>query len=380
MRTRGQHRLHATLALVGTIIGAGVFGVPAMIGEWGVIPATIGFWVIALAVLATHLLYAEAILRHRVKARLSGHAGYFLGPIGAVAGGFSETLQIFGSNLAYIILGGGFLTILAGSVGIHAPVLFWQVLFSLGGIATVLSGLGWVSRIGAFFTWSLVSVMLLIIGISLGKLDLGLITFIPSHVGIEPYGVFLFALFGLNAVPEMVELVDGRRDDLMKSVVRASLSAAALIYLFGVSAWLASSGTLGREPTDLIRILPAGVALLIPLFGFLAVSTPYLMTAYELGSMFRLDFHLPSPIAWAVALGVPITLLFMTSRDFLGTIGLVGSVFGAGSAIVAVQSGRIALVRSGASRPGSRLWKWRHVVPRLLIGFYVLGGLSWLFL
>jgi amino acid permease len=372
--------MHATLALVGTIIGAGVFGVPAMIGAWGAIPATIGFWIITLAVLATHLLYAEAILRHRTKARLSGHAGYYLGPVGAVVGGLAETLQIFGCNLAYIILGGGFLAVLAGSVGVHAPVLFWQVLFSLGGIISVLAGLGWISRVGALFTWSLVAVMVLIIGISLGRLDFHLITLLPVHASFEPYGVFLFALFGLNAVPEMAELVDARREDLMKSVIRATLGAAALIYLFGVSAWLASSGTLGREPTDLIRILPVYVSLLIPVFGFLAVSTPYLMTAYDLGSMFRLDFDVPTPLAWTIALGVPMLLLFMTTRDFMGTIGLVGSLFGAGSAIVAVLAGRAALVRSGASRPGSRLWKWRNVVPPLLVAFFLVGGLSWLFL
>jgi amino acid permease len=368
------------MALVGTIIGAGVFGVPAMIGEWGVIPATIGFWLIAIAVLATHLLYAEAILRDRRKARLSGHAGHFLGPAGAVVGGLAETLQIFGSNLAYIILGGGFLALIADSIGIHLPVLFWQVLFSLGGIITVLAGLGWISRIGALFTWSLVSVMLLIIGISIGRLDLQIVTLLPGHWSFEPYGVFLFALFGLNAIPEMAEMVDARRDDLMKSVVRASLGASALIYAFGVSAWLASSGTLGRDPTDLIRILPSYISLLIPIFGFLAVSTPYLMTAYDLGSMFRLDFSLPAPIAWSVALGVPISLLFLTTRDFLGTIGLVGSLFGAGSAIVAVLAGRVALIRSGESRPGSRLWKWRNVVPPVLVVFFMLGGLSWLFL
>jgi amino acid permease len=114
------------LALVGTVIGAGIFGVPAMIGAWGVIPATFGFVIITGVVLCSHLLYAEAMLQHHVKGRLSGHAGHFLGPVGAVAGGITETLQVIGSNFAYIILGGEFLAVLGDYAGFHAPVVMWQ--------------------------------------------------------------------------------------------------------------------------------------------------------------------------------------------------------------------------------------------------------------
>ncbi|HWR00049.1 MAG TPA: aromatic amino acid transport family protein [Candidatus Methylomirabilis sp.] len=378
--TRSQKRMRATLALIGTIIGAGVFGVPAMIGAWGVIPATFGFVLLTFVVLATHLLYAEAVLRYHPAARLSGFADHWLGPAGGAAAGLVQTLQIFGSNLAYLILGGEFLAVLAGALGIHIPVLAWQVAFWAIGSVTILVGLSWMTKVEAFLTWILVAIMILIIGALAGRMDAAVILSVPARWSFEPYGVFLFSLFGLTVIPEMEDIVKERRDDMMKAVMRGTLGAAALTYVFGVTAWLASSGTLGRGPTDVIALLPYAFTIAVPLFGFLAVVTSYLTTAYDLGSMFRLDFHFAAPLAWAVSLGVPLALLFLTERDFLSTIGLVGSIFGATTGVIAVLIGRAALRKAGRVARWSATWWWREVAPLAVTGFFVIGGLSWLFI
>ncbi len=372
--------MRATLTLIGTIIGAGVFGVPAMIGAWGVIPATLGFAALTLVVLATHLLYAEAVLRYHPAARLSGFAEYWLGPFGGLTAGIAQSLQIFGINLAYLILGGEFLAVMGGAFGLELPGVYWQAAFWAAGAATALVGLGWMAKIEAFLTWILVAVMLLIIGAFAGSLDFSVILAMPSGFTFEPYGIFLFSLFGLTVIPELEDVVGGRRDDMRLAIIRGTLVAAALTYAFGVSAWLASSGTLGRDPTAIIGILPYGLALVVPLFGFLAVATSYFTTAFDLNSMFHLDFHFPKPLAWFVSLGVPLALLFLTARDFLATIGLVGSVFGAATAILAALMGRAALRRDKKVRAWSPPWWWQEVIPVAVAAFFVLGGLSWLFI
>lgn len=368
------------LTLIGTIIGAGVFGVPAMIGAWGVIPATFGFALLTVVVLATHLLYAEAVLRYRPAARLSGFAEHWLGPLGGMTAGIAQSLQIFGINLAYLILGGEFLAVIGGAFGVEFPVVYWQVAFWVAGAAAVLVGLGWMTKIEAFLTWILVAVMLLLVGAFAGRLDFSVILAVPSGFTFEPYGIFLFSLFGLTVIPELEDIVGGRRDDMRLAIIRGTLVAAVLTYAFGVSAWLASSGTLGRDPTAIIGILPYGLALVVPLFGFLAVATSYFTTAFDLDSMFRLDFHFPSPLSRLVSLGVPLALLFLTARDFLATIGLVGSVFGAATAVLAALMGRAALRREKKARAWTSVWWWREIVPIAVAAFFVLGGLSWLFI
>ena len=375
MHKRGQ-RLRATLALMGTIIGAGIFGVPAMMGAWGIPLATAAFALVTAIVLAVHLFMAEAVIGEGRDMRLAGLAWKRLGPAGGIVAGLAQTLQVFGSNLAYLILGGSFLSVIALKIGITIPLLTWQVLFWVGGTVAVLVGLKSLAKIEAFLTWLLIAVMILIIGTVAGRMDFGLLLSGPVGITFEPYGVFLFALLGLNVIPEMEHLVDGHRGDLRLAVVRGTLASAALTYVFGISAWLASSGTLGREATDLVALLPPVLSLAIPVFGFLAVATSYVTTAYDLGSMFYLDNHFPAWLAWTTVLGVPLALLFLTERDFLQTIGLVGAVFSALAAIMAVLVGRVALRRKRSTSPLD--WWWREGASVVVIVLLAAGGVTWL--
>lgn len=377
--TRGQKRLRATLTLLGTIIGAGVFGVPAMMGAWGVVAGSIGFWLLALLVLGVHLLLAEAVSAYRSQARVAGLARHWLGPWAGAMTGMAQTLQVFGGNLAYIILGGEFLNAIALMVGFHLPVLVWQTLFWVAGGVVVFIGLGWMARIEAFLTWLLVGVMLLIIMGLIGRMDPDLLIVVAPKMTFEPYGVFLFSLFGMTIIPELEQVVSGRREDLRIAVMRGTLIAALLTYVFGMAAWLASSGVLGRSAADLIGLLPPVLTVVVPIFGFLAIATSYITTAFDLDAMFRVDYHFKRWTAQLVALGVPIGLLFLTNRDFLSTIGLVGSLFSGAVAVSCAFMGRAALRETKNAQFGETAWWWQEAAPAAIVGVLIAGGVLWLF-
>jgi amino acid permease len=370
--------MRATLAQIGTIIGAGVFAVPAMIGAWGIIPGTLGFMAVALIVLSVHLYLTEAALAYRPQARLTGFARHWLGPNAAAIGGVSLTLQIYGGALAYLILGGQFLAVLAHQVGIDLPLSVWQLLFWAVVACVVALKLNQLSRVAAFVTWLMVTTMLLIIGSLIGRIHPELVTVLPQHFTFEPYGVFLFALMGLNVIPELETIVAGKAGDMRLAVTRGTLGAAFLIYTFGVTVWLASGGVLGRSPTDVIALLPPALAFIVPLFGFLAVTTPFVTTMFDLRSMFHFDYHMRSWLAWIAALGIPLLLLLLTTHDFLAIIGFVGSIFDATTATVAVLAGRAALRAAGIAPLGSRGWLVQELIPALVIAALVFGGTLWL--
>lgn len=380
--TRGQYRLRATLALTGTIIGAGIFGVPAMIGAWGVIPATVGFWALAGLALVVHLFLVEAVVGYRPDGRLTAFARHWLGSGAALMAGVALALAVFGSNLAYVILGGEFFHAIAGFFGIsHLSVFTWQVLFWVLGAVVVMVGLQWMARIEAFLVWVLVALLLLMCAVFLGRADWGAVLAPPPRFTFEPYGVFLYSLFGYTVIAEMELLVKGNRQDLRTSVVRGTLVSAGLTYAFGVTAWLAGVGVLGRDPATLLLILPPWLAVVLPIAGFLAVVTSFVTTAYDLRSMFRLDYHFPAWLAATVGLGVPILLLFLTDRDFLRTIGLVGSVFTPTVAVFVLFMGRAAMLRAwGAARVFSARWWWQEVVPILASFVLCVGAAVWLLL
>ncbi len=383
MQHRGQLRWRAVLLLIGTIVGAGIFGVPAMIGAWGIPVATVAFAAITLVILSAHLLYAEAILKNGREARLEAHAARWLGkPVGAVAGGV-QALQIFGSNLAYLIIGGEFLAVIMRAVGVDIPTIWWQVVFWLLGALIVCYGLTLVTRAEVYLTWMLIAMLVVLIIAFAWRVqieDVSALAFsLPERFTFEPYGVILFALMGITTIPEAVDVVGRRREDVFKVITRATVVSAFITYVFGVFGWLASSGFIGRDPSELISFVPPIVAFAFPLAGFLAIITSYIATALDLRNMFHLDYHFSNALAWIVSLGVPLALLFLTPRDFLGTIGLVGAVFGTLLAVIVSLMGYVAISRDHVRSEPLASVLWRRVAPIVTAVFLLAGGVIWLF-
>src|SRR5689334_18826733 len=86
----------ATFVLFGTIVGAGIFGLPALVQKSGWLIGA--FWMIALAgvVCLTHLLYAEVIMVTPGKHRLVGYVRLYLGKGFSRVETVSSTLNLYG--------------------------------------------------------------------------------------------------------------------------------------------------------------------------------------------------------------------------------------------------------------------------------------------
>jgi len=316
--------------MLGTIIGAGVFGLPAAMKANGILVGSLVFWAMALVVLATHLLYAEAIIRAPQKQdmRLPGHVRRVLGNGFSVIAFVSHPLQIIGASFAYLILGGEFLAVIATSLGIIAPTLVWQIVFWFAGAVAVFLGLKFITKVEGKMAWLLVVLLLISMFFFMNGADGH--QFLVGNWGniLSPLGVFLFAMSGMPAVPEVVAFAE--RDPVRSrlGITIGILAAGFLMWLFAVFALAKLGDTVTSNPADLVKAFPAQAMWLIPVAGFLAVGSCFMVVMQDLKSMLRFDAHLPKRIAWGLALLSPFVLLFLIPRDFLSTIGLVGSVFG----------------------------------------------------
>ncbi len=313
--------------MIGTIIGAGIFALPAAFAVVGFWPGTLLYWTLAAAVLLTHQLYAGLLLASRKPVRLTGLVNQHLDPVFHSIAAITYPLQIVASNYAYLILGGEFFAILANASGIHLPVVLWQLLFWIGGAATVLIGMKAVIKINDYASAAKVTALLLAVVIAAPFVDVSLGKALSWDGWFLPFGVFLFSLSGLNAVGEVVEIAKRKSVDVYLAVGIGTIVSAVLSWLFGVIMYFAARGYPVRTTAELISILPSGWALLIPLLGLLAVMTAYLNTAEDLHETLQLDFKLDKKMSAGLALGVPFILLLVLSRDFLNTIGFIGSVF-----------------------------------------------------
>ncbi|MFH1780411.1 MAG: aromatic amino acid transport family protein [Candidatus Nealsonbacteria bacterium] len=135
----------AVSVFVGTIIGAGIFGIPYVINKSGIIAGFFYFLVLGGVVLLIHLFFGEVFLRTKEPCRLPGLAQKYLGAWGKVLIMISVISGLVGALLAYLILSSDFLRILFSQFSSLSPIqlslIFWAVMsyFIFRGIKLIAS-------------------------------------------------------------------------------------------------------------------------------------------------------------------------------------------------------------------------------------------------
>src|SRR3989344_7994208 len=93
--------LLALSVLVGTIIGAGIFGIPYVAAQSGMVPAIFYFIILGASVMLLHLFFGEVALRTYEKHRLIGYARMYLGRRARWLSPFTPALRILVALLLY---------------------------------------------------------------------------------------------------------------------------------------------------------------------------------------------------------------------------------------------------------------------------------------
>lgn len=329
MERRKKGWIRGALAMLGTIIGAGVFALPYAFQTLGLFAGSVVYWAMAAVVIATHVFYAEVIATDGAMKgmRLPGHVTKILGKWPGALAFVSHPLNIIGACLAYLIAGGEFLAIIATAVGLRERPIFWSFAFWAGSAAIVFFGIRIVARVEAWLTSSLIA--LLIFSSLAFFVRSGSWNPMWANWGATffPLGIFLFTLSAFTVVPEIVEICGRDRRYTRRAVLFGSIVAAILMWVFGLTAAQALGSLATTEPASLTIGLPRTLFWLIPAVGFFAVITSFITLTQDLTSMLRLELRFPRMIAWAVALGTPLMLFLILNRDFVGTVGFVGSIF-----------------------------------------------------
>lgn len=375
MFLRDRSFLRAFLAIVGTIIGAGVFALPAAFVRLGFIPATVLFSILTLAVLATHLILTEQLLATRERHRLAGLARRGLGEFAYQVTALTYPLGIIAANYAYLILGGEFLEVLARGLGFELPVAIWQVLFWIVIACTIVLGLKAMSVVDGW----LVPLKMVVLGVAV---LLAVPSIDPAQAFTAdwsewhlPFGVFLFAVTGMSAIGEAVELSGRKRRIAFAAVTAGTLVSAFLSWLFGATIFLAARGYPVRNAADIASVFPSALWWVVPLLGFLAVATAYVTTAHDLRATFEFDQKWKPWVAKGVAMFSPLALLALLSRDFLSALGFIGAVLIGINGLVIAALGYKAMFRHRDH--------FRHLIGTaacaLLIGIFAFGIVQQIF-
>lgn len=363
----------ALSTLVGTIIGAGIFGVPYVVAKSGLFPSMLYFLVLGGAVMLLHLFFGEVCLRTEKRARLIGYCQEYLGKPGKIAAVFSTLFGIIGALLAYIIIGGSFLHILFGEFfNISATwfsVLFWAF-FSL----FILRGIQLIAKAELFMNIALFAAVFLIFFFAAPHIQIENFSFMHAEHLFLPYGVILFALAGWSAIPEIADFFKNRQEkrNLDNLIVAAGIITTLLLFLFalfvvGVSGKATSPDAL----QGLVPFLGRGIIALGAVFGLIAIAASFLVLGNYLKNSLRHDFNMPYISSAGIAIVAPLLLFLLGFREFISVLGIVGIVLGV------VEGALIVSLFLKAKKKGTRQPEYVLSLPRILpfvVAVVLVGG------
>ena len=361
--------------LLGTIVGAGIFGIPYVIARSGIIPGFFYLLILGGAVLLIHLFFGEIVLRTKEKHRLVGYAQKYLGNWGRILITISTILGLTGALLAYIILSGDFLKIIFSFLNLpsfYFSLMFWAILSYF-----IFRGIKLIAPAELFMNIVFFFIIFLIFCFALPKLNLQNFILINFEHIFLPYGVILFSLVGWMAIPIISETFKSfeARKNLKKVIISAILIVIFLYFLFA----LAVIGVSGKNTTPevfqgLLPYLGQKIVIFGALFGILAIVTSFLILGNYFKNTLFYDYKIPRWISASIACGLPFILFLIGFRGFIETIGFVGTVLGVIEGII------IILIFKKAKTMNDRQPEYSLKIPSVLLYFlmaiFIFGVIS----
>jgi amino acid permease len=310
--------------MIGTIVGAGIFGLPYVFSQAGVPVGLLYCLVLGGAAVLTHWFYALVVEVTPGKHRLVGYVHKHLGGVAAEVASVTNPLGMLGSLLAYLILGGAFLAVLFGGSAMMWGLIFFAVMSII--LCLPFRRLEYIE---SYLTWLLIATAAVVVALVAPHIKMENLVTVDATKWFLPYGVVFFSFGGLSVVPDIVEVLNKKMKQVGMAIVAGTVFSVALSAVFGLVVAGASGGATASDAIGgLIPIVGRAIVGIGAVFGLLAVATSFLTIGENIKDQFRMDFKLSKWAAWGAAIGLPLAAYLFGARDFIGVLGFLGAVFG----------------------------------------------------
>lgn len=370
MKAEKEAIIKASATMIGTIIGVGMFGVPYAMSRAGFFVGLFYFIFLGIVILVLHYFYTDVVLNTRQKHRYIGYAKKYLGPKGKRIAYLTTILGIGGSLIAYIIVGGEFLYALVGSY-FGGDVFDYQVVFFVALSFMVLIGLRLISTIEIGMTLFLLIVMATIFIYGIPRVEASNLFTIDHRNLFLPYGVILLAIGGMNAIPEIRDVLSRYGRDMRRVVTWSTIIPITLIGIFSfVVVGITGPNTSEEAILGLSAVWGDWMIYVGALFGFLAILTSALVIMTNLKESFMYDFKFDKYLAWFIVSFLPFLVFLAGAQDFINVIGFTGAVFGGANGILMTL---MYLKLRKTKKPLHPILQWPVFIPYLVIVVFSLG-------
>lgn len=363
----------AVAILIGTIIGAGVLGIPYVVYQAGFLTGIIMILGLGIALLMLHLYLGEIALRTKQKHQLTGYAEKYLGGWGKKLMFLSMLIGMYGALTAYLIGVGSTLRAILGG---------YEILYCMGAfiILAIIVYLG-LKAVGKTELYMQSITILLLVAISVYALFFvrgkNLQGFNITKVFI-PYGTIFFAFLGTSAIPEMREMLRKEAKLMKKAILIGSIIPIILYALFAIAVvgvvgnsfeFLGANG--GIATVALGEVLGEKINILGNLFATFTMATSFLTIGLAMVWVYRYDYKIKKQTAWAITMFFPLVLALSGLTTFLKTIGVVGAISGGITGILIVMMHKRAK-KLGDRKPEYSI-KHYTLLSYTLLALFVLG-------
>lgn len=365
---KGRKFLFALSILIGTLVGAGIFGIPYVISRSGIIPGLFYLVFIGGALFLIHLFYGEIILRTKGRHHLPSLTEKYLGKKGKFFVTISAIIGLSGALLAYIIIGGDFLRIIFSSF-LDLPSFYFSLFFLAFLSYFIFRGMKLIAPTELVTNLLFFSIVFVIFLIAFPKINLENFSLINLKESFLPYGVILFSLIGFTAIPEIGAILktDKERKGFKKTLILGFFITIILYILFSLTVIGVSGKETSQETLQgLLPFLGPRIIFFGALAAVITLADSFLAIGLYLRNTLVYDYKFSKITASIFTCSLPLILFLLGFRSFIETIGFVGLIVGTVEGII------IIAIFKKAKKLGDREPEYTIKPPSFLLWFLIL--------
>lgn len=326
-----RNHIYPIATLSGSIIGVGFLSLPYIALQVGIWQMIVYMAAITALVVFIHLIFGEISLKTPDYKRFPGFVKFYLGKWPEKATLILTIFGSFGVSLAYLIIGGQFLAaIFSPFLGGGAPI--YVLAYFLIAASVIYFDIKIISKIEF---WAIILLLALLAVVFIGLFPGIKLSNIFSY-GFKfsfpnlflPYGPILFSLWGTGLIPEMEEMLRGRKNLLRINIAIGTIIPSLIYFLF----ILLILGLTGRQTTDsaligIKNVFGDGITSAALFIGVVTSFTAFVAQGLLLKKTFVYDMNFGKFFSWVFTCLPPMVLFLLGFNVFIPLISFIGAVF-----------------------------------------------------
>ena len=328
VRNKNLNFFIATALIIGTIFGAGVFGIPYVVSKAGFPLGLILIVVLGIAVTLMTLYMAEVVLRTKKTRQFVGLAEKYLGKKGKFLMFLSTVIGMEGVLTAYLV---GIGNTAHALFGVWNSTIFTFIFFAIAAFL-IYFGLKSIGKVELVLTSIMISVILVVCMILFSGVHVENLTYTDSGHFLFPFGIILLALLGYSIIPEVEIVLKNDKKKMLGAIILASVLCIAVYIIFT----MVVLGNYGNKVEEIATLSFTGLpSILGNLVALVSMSAAFLSLGTVMVDVYVFDLKFNRTIAWIIACFVPLGLLLVFSPSFITILDVVGAYSGGLTGVLA---------------------------------------------